>query len=216
MTTPKQTEPHNFENLPEALVAALGKLTLRFGQVEHILAAIIHRTTQEPWDEVLKRLGTDLKPRRELLSEARRCWVDWASSTFNDMEADERKRKFDRVRNKLGVAMERRDELTHCAWGIDKDGYIRATRRGGPFLINDRPAGQDHIEATAQELWCCFRILNEISRQPETVRSYVTISPRGPVANVIPIDPTMTVTATGASYGDLGAIKVIGKSENDS
>jgi hypothetical protein len=195
--TPVETEPHNFESVPDPFNTALGNLTLRFGQIEHLLAAIIHRATG----------------RKELLSEVRRCFVSWVTSTFDDKEANSRIRNFDRTRTVLGTALERRDELTHCAWGIDQQGEVRATRRGGSLLIDGQPAEQEHIEATTEELWTCFQILNLISRTPEIVPTSPMVAPKPLTPYITSVDPIFAVSATAASYGDPGIVKIIGGSQ---
>ncbi|QLH37814.1 MAG: hypothetical protein HWD60_00740 [Defluviicoccus sp.] len=189
--TSTATGLHNFENAPDAFDAALGKLTRRFGQVEHLLATIIHRTTGDDWSDVLARLGSDLRDRGNLLKEVRRCYVEWVAKTFNETVSGERISDFDRIRNNLRDALVQRDQFTHCAWGYDASGNFRATRRGKPLIIGQHPADDSDIERVSENLWKFFMVLNVISRQSSNETnekaSYI-------------IQNNLACEATGASY----------------
>lgn len=190
------SESYNFENAPDGFDAALGTLTRRFGQMEHLLATIIHRMTREDWNGVLARLGSDLRDRKKLLQEVRRCFVNWAESSFEGTERDRRIAKFDRIGNDLRDSLVQRDQFTHCAWGYDAGGQFRATRQGKPLIIEYHAAGREDIERTSNELARCFKVLNEISRDPvgkERVNSSEIIS------------SSFGFSATGASYPEAGS-----------
>ncbi len=44
-------ELRNLINLPPELIEALGQVSARYGQIEHLLTMTIHRTTQLSYDD---------------------------------------------------------------------------------------------------------------------------------------------------------------------
>jgi len=200
---PIARELHDFENAPDEFEFAMGKLTRRYGQVEHLLALIIHRATEEPYDQVFARFSDrrDLRNRKALIRAARQGVDNWARAKLGAEEAVIRVREFDRIQNQVKDALKRRDELTHCAWGEDPQGVLRATRHGSLLVLDGRPADQQHIQDTAETLWSCFKTLNMVCHWSQDPHPDPTA---GSVESIYKI----TTTSTGAAAPDANITKV--------
>ena len=171
----------DFTNLPPALVTALGKVTARTGQIEHLLVVTLKRTTDGDWREVFDESEGKRGDKRR--SEAKQAFREWARNNFDN--ADHRIKEFDKAIDRIGQTVKRRNKAIHSAWGFDKSRNLYATNKG-KLLRNDsgEPFSVEDVEQIADELHACLYMINAatnphlVSPTPERDKSGSIIVPK--------------------------------------
>ncbi len=121
--------------LPTELLQALGEVSARYGQVEHILTMTIIRTTVESYDEVFAEVAnSNLKYRDKICRKVKSCFKDWAVKKFGEAESQQRSGKFDNLIQAWSDLAQRRHDVIHCCWSvIGADKRLGRTRKGKLF-----------------------------------------------------------------------------------
>jgi hypothetical protein len=141
--------------LPNELVLALGEVTARYGQIEHILTMTIKRTAkpQISWDEAfehVKKLN-----RKETRKKVTELFEQGAISEFGETEGARRSEQFNVLLevwfDKDGGLADRRDDVVHSCWSI-KEGHVTNTRKGKFLKVEGRPFGIKDVENLANNL----------------------------------------------------------------
>jgi hypothetical protein len=141
--------------LPSELVLALGEVTARYGQIEHLLTMTIKRTAkpQISWDEAFE----DVKKlsRKETRKKVKEFFEQGAISEFGETEGARRSEQFNALLavwfDKDGGLADRRDDVVHCCWSI-KEGHVTNTRKGNSLTVDGRPFGIKDVENLANNL----------------------------------------------------------------
>ncbi len=120
-------ERHLFELPPDDLALALGRLSVHYGRIEHVLTATIHRTSKVAWENAFDMAQGELRSRKKLSAKVLEEFSVWADNAFPPHDATQRKRHFAGLLEKIKSLCEARDNAIHCAWGKDSSGQICAT-----------------------------------------------------------------------------------------
>jgi hypothetical protein len=179
----ESVKPLDFTNLPAKLVTALGKVTARSGQIEHLLVVTLRRTTGDTWEDVF----THAKGKRgdERRSEAKQSFKTWAKGKFGEVESGRRIQEFNNAIDRIGRVAARRNSVIHSAWGVDASSSLYATNKG-KLLRSDagNPLGIRDVEEIADELHECLFIINAatnpnlVSPTPERDESFAVSIPK--------------------------------------
>ncbi len=78
-------------NLPPKLIEALGQVSARYGQIEHLLTMTIHRTANLSYDDSVAEVEK-LRHRKDISKRAKQSCDDWATHKFGEIEG---KKRFD-------------------------------------------------------------------------------------------------------------------------
>ena len=145
-------EPRNLINLPPELIEALGQVSARYGQIEHLLAMTIHRTANLSYDDSIAEVER-LRYREEIRKRAKQSFNDWAIQNFNEFEGKKRIDAFnDLIQNWVNLA-ERRDNVIHCCWSVGiEDKQLTGTRKGDLLTTDGRPFGVEDVEKLGDNL----------------------------------------------------------------
>ncbi len=85
----KKTEPRHFMELPPELIQALGEVSARHGQIEHLLTMTIRRTAPISYDAAVDKVE-ELKSREKIRKEAKRSFNKWAIQECGEFEGNGR------------------------------------------------------------------------------------------------------------------------------
>lgn len=155
--------------LPIQLFAALGEVTVRYGQIEHLLTMTIHRTAKLSYDESYEYVK-NMKNQKQS-KEAKECFEEWAKSKFGENEGARRSAQFNDllkawIENDKCLAG-RRHDVVHCCWSI-KDGQLGGTRKGDLLEVDGHSARTEDVEMLANNLRQFVVQLNRAT-MPETL-----------------------------------------------
>lgn len=155
----ESVEPLDLTNLPAKLVTALGYVSARSGQIEHLLVVTLKRTTDDSWEDVFAH--AEGKRGDERRREAKQYFKAWAIKESRHNEVPYRTQEFNNVIDRIGQIASRRNVAVHSAWGVSKSGDVYATNKG-KVLRNSagNPFGIKDVEAIANELHECLYIMN--------------------------------------------------------
>ena len=88
----------NLIKLPPDLIDALGEVSARYGQIEHLLTKTIKRTRELSYDDAfaeVKRLGSSKCPqdlgRKDIRKKAKQFFDDLAKKPFGEINGKDRK-----------------------------------------------------------------------------------------------------------------------------
>ena len=162
----EQTEAHRFDALPVRLFIALGRVAAHYGQIEHLLTVTIRRTTGSSWEEAFDR-AQKLWARKKLREEVHTKFAAWVDKHYSLSESDSRKQRFSAILDRVTALCEQRDDVIHCAWGINITGELRATRKGIALETESRPIDIADVEALADAMLECLHALNEATKDKE-------------------------------------------------
>lgn len=165
----EKRELRQLMGLPTQLFAALGEVTVRYGQIEHLLTMTIHRTAKLSYDESYEYVK-NMKNQKQC-KEAQECFEEWAKCTFGENEGTRRSAQFNYllkawIENDQCLA-NRRHDVVHCCWSI-KDGQLGGTRKGGLLEVDGHPARIEDVEILANNLRQFVVQLNTAT-MPETL-----------------------------------------------
>ncbi len=79
--------------LPPELIQALGEVSARYGQIEHLLTMTIHRTAPISYDAAVDKVE-ELRSREKIRKEAKLSFNEWAIQKFGEIEGNERAEAF--------------------------------------------------------------------------------------------------------------------------
>ena len=146
-------------NLPPDLIEALGHVSLRYGQIEHLLTMTIHRTSGLSYEEAyaaVEKLG-----REDILEKANRHFRAWAIRKFGQTDGDKRAEAFDDLTQKWPALAKRRHDVIHCCWSIGVDDEEPSGTRNGDLLRkDDQGFGIKEIEDLGNDLKQFVVLLN--------------------------------------------------------
>ncbi len=164
--------------LPPKLIQALGEVSARYGQIEHLLTMAIHRTSGLSYDEAFQKVE-ELRYRDQIRKEAKRRFREWVSKKFGETEGTKRSAEFDDLIREWTDLAARRDDVIHCSWsvGID-DNQLSGARKGALLQKHGRPFEIKDVEELAIELRHFVARLNVATKldwASESEKSWVTI-----------------------------------------
>ena len=136
----------------------VGRVTIRAGQLEHVLALVVRRTGQMTFDEAMESLHQgELRDRKKLTKWVRSGLKAWAKANNQSCDADA-------IVDRAIASLRQRDELAaHCCYAEHDGEQIRV--RFGTFALVDRGA----LKSTADDLLRIIVELTEITN-PDLVR----------------------------------------------
>jgi len=135
--------------LPDELYAALGRVSARYGQVEHVLAVTIRRTTGISFEDACAKCR-NLRA-KDMRKEAKEAYRAWAVDKHREIDGAKLASVFDDLVDKSGDLSERRHDVIHCCWSI-KDGNVTATREGTLLKWDGKPVTIPDVEKLADNL----------------------------------------------------------------
>lgn len=145
-------EARKLINLPRNLIKALGEVSVRYGQTEHLLTMTIHRTGQLSYDDAVAEVER-LKRRKKVNRQAKHCFNAWAINHFGEAKGKERAAAFDRLIQDWADLTERRDDVIHCCWSVGcDDNQVTGTRRGELLTRAGRPFGIKDVGLLGNDL----------------------------------------------------------------
>lgn len=161
------TELREFIHLPSGLFTALGEVSVRYGQIEHLLAMTIHRTVGLSYHVAVERVE-ELRSRNKVRENVKKCFKQWAIDKFGETEGSRRSKEFNALIEQWGsegTLAGRRDDVIHCCWTVgEKDKQPRGTRNGQLLTVHGRPLGVRDIEKLADDLKHFVVQLNKATR----------------------------------------------------
>ncbi len=145
-------ELRKFIDLPPKLIEALGEVSARYGQIEHLLAMTIKRTTELSYDAAVAEVER-LRSRPNIRKKAKRSFCDQAINEFGEIEGKKRAEAFnDLIQNWVDL-VDQRDDVIHCCWSVGiEDKQLSGTRRGRLLKWDDRPVGIKDVEKLGDNL----------------------------------------------------------------
>ena len=148
----RNLERRNLINVPPKLIEALGQVSARYGQIEHLLTMTIHRTARLSYDDSVAEVD-GLRHRKDIKKRAEQFFDDWALQNFGEIEGKKRIDAFhDLIQNWADLA-ERRDNVIHCCWSVGtKDKHPTGTRKGELLTTDGRPFGIEDVEKLGDNL----------------------------------------------------------------
>ncbi len=147
-----KTEARHFIELPPELIQALGEVSARYGQIEHLLTMTIHRTEGISYDAAVAEVE-GLQGREDVKKKARRSFYDWAIKNFGEIEGKERAEAFNDLIQNWAALYARRDDVIHCCWSVGiEDKQLSGTRRGKLLKWDGRPVGIEDVQKLADNL----------------------------------------------------------------
>ena len=145
-------ERRNFINLPPELIEALGQVSARYGQVEHLLTMTIHRTAKISYDDAFAEVES-LRSRKNISKMAKQSFDDWARKEFGEIEGKERAEAFNDLIQKWADLAERRDNVIHCCWSVGiEDEQLSGTRKGELLKMDDHRFGIKDVKRLGDNL----------------------------------------------------------------
>lgn len=157
----EKVEVQDITYMPDGLFDALGRVSVRYGQIEHFLTLTIKRTDQKMvWDQAFAFVEK-LRYSNKIREEARRRFNAWADEHFDEIIAEKEKRKFRAAVNDWKKLAARRGEIVHCCWSVGRNGNLNATRRG-KILRDDtgRPVDVAYVNRLADRMHSLAARLN--------------------------------------------------------
>ncbi len=145
-------ELRKFINLPPKLIEALGEVSARYGQIEHLLTMTIHRTEEISYDAAVAEVE-GLRGRKDVRKKAKRSFCDLAIKEFGEIEGKKRAEAFnDLIQNWVDLANQR-DDVIHCCWSVGiEDKQLSGTRRGELLKWDGRLVGVEDVQKLADNL----------------------------------------------------------------
>lgn len=157
----KAKAKREFIDLPPKLIQALGRVSVRYGQMEHVLTLTLKRTSEISYDEAFQLVEeTKNRGRKDRRKLARDHFRDWATKRFGEAEGKERAKDFHILIEEWVDLAEQRDNVIHCAWTVE-DGQLTGSRKGKLLEIDGRPLGVENVEHLADALTRLVNRLNE-------------------------------------------------------
>lgn len=145
-------EARQLIKLPPVLIKALGEVSARYGQIEHLLTMTIHRTGQLSYNDAVAEVER-LKRRKKVNRQAKQCFNAWAINNFGEINGKERAAAFDRLIQEWADLTERRDNVIHCCWSVGcDDNQLTGTRRGKLLTRDGRPFGIKDVKLLGIDL----------------------------------------------------------------
>ena len=139
-------------NLPPELIEALGQVSARYGQIEHLLTMTIHRTAKLSYDDDFAEVERR-RCRKKISKKAKQSFDDWAIKKFGEIEGKERAEAFNDLIQKWTDLAERRDNVIHCCWSVGiEDKQLSGTRKGGLLKRDGRCFGIKDVEKLGNNL----------------------------------------------------------------
>lgn len=143
-----------FINLPPNLIEALGEVSVRYGQIEHLLTMTIHRTAEpelsydDAFAEVEKLRGGEQHSKR-----AKKSFNKWAIQEFGEIEGNKRAEAFNNLIQNWAALAARRHDIIHCCWSVGtKDKQLSGTRKGKLLTMDGRLIGTEGVQKLAGNL----------------------------------------------------------------
>ncbi len=147
-----KTEPRHFVELPPELIQALGEVSARYGQIEHLLTMTIHRTAPISYDDAVAKVE-ELRHREKIRKEAKRSFNERAIQEFGEIEGNKRAETFNDLIQNWAALADRRDDVIHCCWSVGiEDKQLSGTRRGELLKWDGRLVGVEDVQKLADNL----------------------------------------------------------------
>ncbi len=194
----KKTEPRHFMGLPPELIRALGEVSARHGQIEHLLTMTIRRTAPISYDAAVDKVE-ELKSREKIRKEAKRSFNKWAIQEFGEIEGNGRAGAFNDLIQNWAALTDRRDDVVHCCWSVGiEDKQLSGTRRGELLTWNGRLVGIEDVLNLADNLKQFVVRLNTATMPSQLSgpeNEIAAMPARFSVTYIIPSDVETTATA---------------------
>ena len=157
-------EPRNLVKLPPELITALGEVSARYGQIEHVLTMTIHRTEELPYAAAFEKVE-ELKGQKEIRKEVEKLFKQWAIKEFGPVAGADRAKSFkDLLGNWTKLANDRHDVI-HCCWSVGiKDKALSGTRKGELLVKEGLPIGITDIQRLGENLKQFLVLLNKATK----------------------------------------------------
>lgn len=142
--------------LPDEFLDALGQVSARYGQLEHIIALAMKRYTPgADWDEIFNevyKLGRETAAHEALILFGIKVMDQSKEGELNDL-----------LKRASNLAKERH-EVIHACWGLDdKTEQLIGSHRG-----KLTPHTTESIKQLAENLFDVTEAINDITSSPET------------------------------------------------
>jgi hypothetical protein len=162
---PKAKPKREFVDLPPALIQALGLVSARYGQIEHVLTLTLKRISDLSYDEAFLWVEeTKNRGRTDRRKLVRQHFRDWAIGEFGEAEGKQRAKDFHILIDEWVDLAEQRDNVIHCAWTVE-DGQSIGSRRGMLLEIDRQPFGVENVEHLADALTRFVMRLNDATSE---------------------------------------------------
>ena len=147
-----KTEPRHLIELPPELIQALGEVSARYGQIEHLLTMTIRRTAPISYAAAVAKVE-ELRGREKIRKEAKRSFNEWAIKKFGEIEGNERAEAFNDLIQNWSDLADQRDDVIHCCWSVGiEDKQLSGTRRGALLKWGGRLVGIEDVQKLADNL----------------------------------------------------------------
>ena len=205
----RDLEERNFVDLPDALIQALGEVSVRYGQIEYLLTMAIHRTERISYDDAIAKVE-NLKYGDEIRREAKRQFKTWALVKFGDVEGKRRSDDFDALVDAWAQVAERRHDIIHCCWTVGKeDGELTGTRKGNILMTDGRLLEIEDVQELGNDLCQVVFRLNTATKsdwlneaEVETIKIIPSVFTPG-----LPLPSNLETTATAVAFEPTGPVK---------
>lgn len=148
----RELEERNLIDLPDELIRALGEVSVRYGQIEHLLTMAIHRTEGLSYEQAVAKVES-LKYGDQIRKEAKRQFRTWAISKFHDTEGKRRSDDFAALVDAWALYAEQRHKIMHCCWTVGiTDGQPTGTRKGDVLMNDGLPLGIGDVSDLGNDL----------------------------------------------------------------
>lgn len=144
-------------DLPDELYSALGRISARYGQIEHIFALTLKRANLRDWDDAFDFVKN--ASRKQVKNEVLEGFEIWANKYFKHQELKTEIDEFTKLMQNWSNLHGQRNKATHCAWGLnDIDELMRSYQgkfvkeKSGKALIKRMEALADKLEKLAYDL----------------------------------------------------------------
>ncbi len=142
--------------LPDEFLYALGQVSARYGQLEHIIALAMKRyTSGADWDEIFNevyKLGREKAAHEALILFGIKIMDQSKEGELHDL-----------LKCASDLAKERHEVIHACWWLDDKTEQLMGNHRGKPT-----PHTTESIKQLAEDLFEVTKAINDITSSPET------------------------------------------------
>ena len=147
-------ELRHFINLHPNLIEALGEVSVRYGQIEHLLTMTIHRTAEPEllYDDAFAEVEK-LRGGEQHIKRAKKSFNKWAIQEFGEIEGNERAEAFNDLIQNWAALAARRHDIIHCCWSVGiKDKQLSGTRKGKLLTTDGRPVRIEDVQKLGDNL----------------------------------------------------------------
>ena len=191
-------EARKLIDIPDDLFTAVGKVSVRHGQIEHVFAMTFHRVEDITYTEAFAKVD-QLRDRDSIRKAAKHSFRKWAREKLGAEVGGKCADDFDELISMWPGLYSRRDDVIHCCWstGVD-DNQLTGTRKGDLLRNSSHPMGVTDVEHLAEELTEFVFRLNEATKTeafPGDIKPIVSTTPLGARGIIAPLGLETSSTA---------------------